>query len=159
MEDDRVALSVQAGGHPAIGAMDDVAQERRALRLEVGDERVEILDLESDRAACGRARLVRDKIGERDTAAARQVLLDPPLVALVSGQAGGEPEDLFVELARARHVADRVHSERDLLEHERAPLSNTSYYTQPRWFQAICLSGFMSPKEDVATEANATQVN
>src|SRR6478672_2872592 len=122
MEDDRVALSVQAGGHPAIGASDDVAAERGALRLEVGDERVEILDLESNRAARGRARLVRDEICERDTAAVRQVVLDPPLVALVSSQAGREPERLFVELARARHVADRVHRERDLLEHERAPL-------------------------------------
>ena len=72
--------------------MDDVAKELRALRLEVGDERVEILDLESDRAARGGTRLVRDEIGERDTAAARQVVLDPPLVALVAIQANLEPE-------------------------------------------------------------------
>lgn len=71
VEDDRIALGVQAGSHPAIGAMDDVAEERRALRLEVGDERVEVLDLESDCAARGGARLVRDEIGESDTAAAR----------------------------------------------------------------------------------------
>ena len=55
MEDDRVALWVQASDHPAMGTMDDVAEERRALRLEVGDERIEILDLESDRAARGSA--------------------------------------------------------------------------------------------------------
>lgn len=37
MENNRVALWVQASGHPTIGAMDDTDTERRALRLEVGD--------------------------------------------------------------------------------------------------------------------------
>ena len=91
MEDYRVALGVQAGDHPAIRAVHDVAAKSCALRIEVGDERVEIVDLEGDRTACGGARLVLDKIGERDTAAARQIVFNPPFVALVTVQANMSP--------------------------------------------------------------------
>src|SRR5262249_21169536 len=112
-----------AGDHPRIGTMYDVAAERRARRLKLGDERVQILDFESDRAARGGARLVCDEICERDTAAARQVILDPPFVALVTVQADLQSERLFVEPPRTRDVADRVHRERDLLEHEQAPFT------------------------------------
>src|SRR5262249_21328684 len=128
MEHDRVALAVKAGDHPAIGAMDDIVPERRTGRLELGDERVEILDLERDGAAGASARLVRNEIGERETTAARQVVLDPPLVAPIAVKAGLEAEDLFVEPARACDVAERIHSERHLPEHERTPFSN-----EPAW--------------------------
>src|ERR1700680_4448509 len=101
MEDYRVAFSVQAGGHSAIGAMHNAPTERRTLRLEVGNERVEILDLESYCPARRGARFIRDEIGKRETAAARKVVLDPPLVAPVSIQSDLEPKGLLVELARS----------------------------------------------------------
>src|SRR5690606_1523850 len=45
---------------------------------------------------------------------ARQVVLDPVLVAVVSVHAHRETEEAFVERAGARDVRDRIHGERDL---------------------------------------------
>jgi hypothetical protein len=64
-----------------------------------------------------------------------------PLVALVPVHADSKPERLFVEPARPHDVADRVHHERDLLEHEPAP--NVCCAARPR-FQVTCLSGLMA---------------
>src|SRR5262245_49748720 len=56
-------------------------------------------------------------LGEVKTAAARQVVFHPPVVALVAGRARLEAERLLVEFARPRHVSDRVICEGDFLEH------------------------------------------
>jgi hypothetical protein len=55
--------------------------------------------------------------------AARQVVFHPPVVPLVPGRARLEAERLLVELARPRHVGDRVIREGDFLEHRTPFLS------------------------------------
>src|SRR6266566_2901357 len=88
-----------------------------ALALEVGHEAIEVLDLERDRAAGGVAGLFLGEVSEGQTAAARQVVFHPPVVALVAGRARLQAERLLVELARPRHVGDRVIREGDFLKH------------------------------------------
>src|SRR5262249_47410342 len=65
----------------------------------------------------GVAGLFLGKVGEGQTAAAGKVVFHPPVIALVAGRAGLEAERLLVELARPRHVGDRVIREGDFLKH------------------------------------------
>src|SRR5262249_12714466 len=62
-------------------------------------------------------RFFLSEVGEGQAAAAGQVILHPPLVPLVADRTGLETKRLLVELARPRHVSDRVISEGDFLEH------------------------------------------
>jgi hypothetical protein len=117
MQQDGVALAVQAHRHPADGTVDDIALEGDALALEVGHEAIEILDFERDRAAGRVTGLFLSEVGESQAATAGQVVFHPPVVALVAGRAGLEAERLLVELARPGHVRDRVIREGDFLEH------------------------------------------
>src|SRR6266699_1056457 len=91
-----------------------------ALALEVGHKAIEVLDLERDRAAGGVAGLFLGEVGEGQTAAARQVI------------AGLEAERLLVELARPRHVGDRVVREGDFLKHG-MPFLATRSAASIRW--------------------------
>src|SRR5262249_48315258 len=84
VQQDRVAFAVEADCHAADRALDDVALEGDVLRFEIGNERIEILDLECDRPAGGRARLLTSEVGQREAAAARQVVFDPPLIAAIA---------------------------------------------------------------------------
>ena len=111
---DRVALGIDADRHATFGAVDHVAFERHALRLEVGNQLIEVLDLEGNRSAARRA---PGRVRDGETPAARQVVLDPPHAASTSCQARGKAQRLLVELAGTRHVADGVHGERHFLEH------------------------------------------
>jgi hypothetical protein len=88
MQQDGVALAVQAHRHPADGAVDDIALKGDALALQVGHEAIEILDFECDRAAGGVAGLFLGEVGEGQAAAAGQIVFHPPVVALVAGRAG-----------------------------------------------------------------------
>ena len=64
MQQERIALRVQAHGHSADWALDDVALESDALRFEIVHEAINVLDFESDRSAgCG-ARRIWHEIGE-----------------------------------------------------------------------------------------------
>jgi hypothetical protein len=90
------------------------------------------VDLERDRAAGGVAGLFLGEVGEGQTAAARQVVFHPPVVALVAGRAGLEAERLLVEFARPRDVSDPVICEGDLLEHG-TPLLATSSAAARNW--------------------------
>jgi len=53
MQQDGVALAVQAHRHSTDRTVDHIALEGDALALEVGHETIEVLDLKRDRAACG----------------------------------------------------------------------------------------------------------
>ena len=97
--------------------MDDIALEDDALALEIGYEAIEVLDLERNRAAGGVAGLFLGEVGKGQAAAAGQVIFHPPVVPLVAGRARLEAERLLVELARPRHVGDRIIREGDFLKH------------------------------------------
>src|SRR5262249_44028611 len=81
MQQDGVALAVQAHRHSAHGTMDDVALEDDPFVLEVGHEAIEIFDLERDRATGGVAGLFLGKIRECQAAATRQIVFHPPVIA------------------------------------------------------------------------------
>ncbi len=57
-----------------------------------------------------------DEIGQRKTAAARQIVFDPPLITPIAVAADRETKLVLVEIARARHVGDGIHGEGDLLK-------------------------------------------
>src|SRR5262245_15407377 len=116
MQQDRVAFAVEAHGHAADRALDDAALERDILRLEIGDERIEILDLECDCAAGGGAWLLPSEVGEREAAAARQIVFDPPLIAAIAMAADRKTELVLIEVPRPPHVSDRIHGEGNFLE-------------------------------------------
>ena len=117
MQQDGVALAVQAYRHPTNRTMDDIAFEGDALALELGHETIEVLYLESDRAASGVTGLLLGEVGKGQAAAAGQVVFHPPVVSPVAGRARLEAERLLVELARPRHIGDRVVCEGNFLEH------------------------------------------
>ena len=102
MEDDRVALSVQAGGHPAIGAMDDVAAERTPFDLRSA--------MSASRSSTSKA-IVPPAAALGSSGIKLVSATQPPpgrsysihhWSPLFPSQAGREPEGLFVELARPR---------------------------------------------------------
>src|SRR5262245_14861724 len=133
MQQDGVALAVQAHRHPTNRTVDDIALEGDTLVLEVGHEAIEVLDLERNRAAGGIAWFFLGEVGEGQAAAAGQVVFHPPVVPLVASRAGLEAECLLVELARPRHVGDRVIREGDFLEHRTPFLATRSAKHQQRW--------------------------
>src|SRR6185295_19513270 len=96
-------LAVDANRHAAYRALDDAAFECDVLGLEIRDQSIEILDLEGDRSAGRGARLLAGEVGDRQAAAARQVILDPPAVAAIAIASDGEPELALVEVTRPRH--------------------------------------------------------
>src|SRR6266545_7378366 len=63
------------------------------------------------------ARLFLGEIGEGKAAAAGQIVFDPPTIAAISVAADLQAELVLIEVPRARNVGDRVHGERDFLEH------------------------------------------
>ena len=87
MQQDGVALAVQAHRHSTDRTVDHIALEGDALALEVGHETIEVLDLERDRAACGVTRFFLGEVGEGQAAATWQVVFHPPLVPLVADRA------------------------------------------------------------------------
>src|SRR6476661_1120539 len=133
MQQDGVALAVQAHRHPTNRTVDDIALEGDTLVLEVRHEAIEVLDLERNRAAGGIAWFFLGEVGEGQAAAAGQVVFHPPVVPLVASRAGLEAERLLVELARSRHVGDWVIREGDFLEHRTPFLATRSAKHQQRW--------------------------
>jgi hypothetical protein len=64
MQQDGVALTVQAHRHSTDRTVDHIALEGDTLAFEVGHETIKVLDLERDRAACGVTRFFLGEVGE-----------------------------------------------------------------------------------------------
>jgi hypothetical protein len=79
MQQDGVALAIQAHRHPADGTVDDIGLEDDALALEVGHEAIKILDFERGRTASRVAGLFLGEVGEGQAAAAGQIVFHPPV--------------------------------------------------------------------------------
>src|SRR5262249_50436275 len=87
VQQERISFRVQADGHAAHWRWDNIALKDNPFRFQVSDQLVEVLDLEGNGAARGCARLVRSEIGDRKAAASRQIIFDPPALALIAGRA------------------------------------------------------------------------
>src|SRR5262245_41068062 len=101
MQQDGVALAVQAHRHSTDRTVNQIALQGDTLALEVGHETIEVLDLERDRAACGVTRFFLSEVGEGKAAATWQGVFPPPPGPPGCQPAKLEAGPLFVGLAAA----------------------------------------------------------